>query len=158
MKTKLLNLFSLIFIGLFILILTSCTVLRTHSTKTQDVYGLGAIQLPVIVDLDVKETKVTGTSTTSVKGEPISVTKNNAVYDALKSVNADVLIEPRFDTETIGDKTKVTVTGFPATYKNFKPITESDVTLIKVIDKGNEEKPSGFTKGALPVGTVKRSK
>jgi hypothetical protein len=78
----------------------------------------------------VKDIKVTGTAT-STSGEPLIVTKNNAVYDALKNAKADVLVEPLFDTESSNGKTTVTVRGFPATYKNFRPITDGDIELLK---------------------------
>ncbi len=111
---------------------SSCTVLRTHTTKTSDIYGLGVIQKPLVVDLDVKDKRVSGTASTSFKGEKIETIKNNAIYDALQNSKADVLVEPRFDTETSGDRTTVTVTGYPANYKNFRPATINDTTYLKL--------------------------
>ncbi|MFA5782846.1 MAG: hypothetical protein WC868_11330 [Bacteroidales bacterium] len=125
--------------------LTSCTVLKTSTSKTMDIYGAGVIQKPVLVDLDVKETKVTGTATaTMTKSTSLETVKQKAVADALKKTNADVLIEPKFETETSGRRTTATVTGFPATFKNFRSITAEDVPLLQVgvIQKADVYEPT----------------
>lgn len=111
--------------------ISSCAVVKTHTTKTSEIYSSGVIQKPVVVDLDVKDTKVTGTATAS-SSTLITAAKNDAVYEALKSSNADILIEPKFETVTAKGTTTVTVTGYPATYKNFRPITEKDTTFLKM--------------------------
>lgn len=127
-----LNLSKFFFVCLIISSLSSCNViLKSNTVKSSDVYFAGVIQKPVVVDLDVKETKTTAI----VKGSPgelIQITKSNAVALALKNTDSDILVEPKFEIETKGGETKVTVTGFPATYKNFRPISESDLNLLKV--------------------------
>jgi uncharacterized lipoprotein YmbA len=122
--------------------ISSCTVTRTSTVKTMDIYGAGVIQKPVIVDLDVKETKVTGTATDH-SNVSLETVKQRALVDALKKSNADVLVEPKFDTETTGNKITVTVTAFPATYKNFHPIRQEDVELLKagVVQKAEVMQP-----------------
>lgn len=113
------------------LFLTSCGSLKTTTSKTMDIYGAGIIHKPVIVDLDVKETKVTGTATMSTN-MTLEAVKREAVADALRKANADVLVEPKFQTTTDHGRTTATVTGFPATYSNFRPIKEEDVKLLQV--------------------------
>lgn len=121
-----------VMIFLFIaLSFSSCSILKTYTAKAVDIYGEGVIQKPVVVDLDVKETKVTG-SVTANAGTPVSSMKVNAVADAIKNANADVLVEPRFETVTTNGKTTVTVLGFPASYKNFRSITPADTALLRV--------------------------
>jgi hypothetical protein len=115
---------------LIALIFTSCAMQKFHTSKTMDIYGAGVIQKPVIVDLDVKETKVTGTAS-DISGLLENI-KSLAVNDALKTSNADVLVEPKFEIQTSGGRTTVTVTGWPATYKNFRAIKEEDVKLLDV--------------------------
>ena len=112
-------------------ILTSCTVLKTSTSKTMDIYGAGVIQKPVLVDLDVKEIKVTGTATAR-SGTSLEIVKQDAVANALKTANADVLVEPKFETATTSERVTATVTGFPATYKNFRPIKPEDVQMLQV--------------------------
>ena len=121
-------LFCMIVAALF---LTSCGSLKTTTSKTMDIYGAGIIHKPVIVDLNVKETKVTGTATMSTN-MTLEAVKREAVADALRKTNADVLVEPKFQTTTAHDRTTATVTGFPATYTNFRSIKEEDVKLLQV--------------------------
>ena len=125
------------------LIFSSCTVVKTYTTKTTDIYGSGVIQKPVIVDLEVSENKVTGTATATA-AKSLDAVKNLAVSDALKKAGADVLVEPQFETETRGGVTTATVTGFPGIYKNFRAIQLDDVELLKVgiLQKANVYQPA----------------
>jgi len=122
---------------------SSCTVLKTYTSKTTDIYGSGVIQKPVVVELEVSENKVTGTAT-AVAGKNFETVKSLAVSDALKKAGADVLVEPQFETVTRGGTTTATVTGFPGTYKNFRDITIDDVELLKVgiLQKANVYQPA----------------
>ena len=99
----------------------------------------GVIQKQVLVDLIVDENKVTGIAKES-KGVDIEIVKNNAIYDALKKVNADILIEPTFEIEQSFQETKVTVIGYPGKYKNFRPITLEEMPLLD-LNKGEVHKP-----------------
>ncbi|MBK8947872.1 MAG: hypothetical protein IPM68_03145 [Flavobacteriales bacterium] len=99
-------------------VLSSCaSTVSTRTSKTMDIYGPGVIHHPVLVDLDVKETKVTG-STTIINSSSEENGKRLAVIEALKDSGADVLVQPVYQIETKGSRTTYTVTGFPATYKN----------------------------------------
>lgn len=115
---------------LFVIFMSSCSVVKTRSAKVADIYSGGIIQKPVIADLDVKDTKVIGTAEARAE-VPFSTIKVNAVADALKKASADVLVEPIFESEKANGRTTVTVTGFPASYKNFRTITEGDTALLK---------------------------
>ncbi len=95
-----------------------------------DIYGSGVIQKPVIVDLNVSQTRVTGYAKES-SSESLETVKQKAVGDALKKANADVLVEPKFDTETKSGYTTAFVSGWPATYTNFRAITPDDIPLLE---------------------------
>ncbi len=113
------------------LVLSSCaSTVSTRTSKTMDIYGPGVIHHPVLVDLDVKETKVTG-STTIINSSSEENGKRLAVIEALKDSGADVLVQPVYQIETKGSRTTYTVTGFPATYKNFRPMTPQDIPLVQ---------------------------
>jgi hypothetical protein len=62
----------------------------------------------------------------------------------LRKANADVLVEPRYTIETSNSESTITVSGYAATYKNFRPIKEEDVNLINagVIQKAEVIKPT----------------
>jgi hypothetical protein len=109
-------------------LLSSCATMqkKTYSVTTVDITHTGVIQKPVIADLIVGQTKVYGKASFD--------NKNEAVKNALATVNADVLIEPNFTYTSdmaSGYVSEVEVSGFPATYKNFRTIEDSDTTWLK---------------------------
>jgi hypothetical protein len=116
----------------FAVVITSCSNLKstTNTSKTLSIYGSGVIQKPVIVDLDVKQAKVNST-VTGKEGSNIEALKAQAVSVAVKNAQADVLVEPVYTIVSSKGSFTVTVTGFPATYKNFRDITLEDVPLIR---------------------------
>jgi hypothetical protein len=113
------------------LALASCSTTKTGTSKTLDIYGAGVLHLPVISDLDVASNKASHTMTLR-KVENMKAARNLAVSELLKIENADVLVEPSFETETSGSKTILTVKGWPAKYKNFRTITQDDIKLLNV--------------------------
>ena len=150
----------IISIGLTFL-LASCAVQKSTTVKTMDVIGGGIIQTPVIVDLDVKPTKVTGTSN-GKSDVPLENVKQAAVADAVKNANADVLVEPRFETSLTSSNKTVVVTGYPATYKNFRQMTDADTTLVMVssmykatvYEPTTVQKQKGSGKTAKSIGKI----
>ncbi len=116
------------------LLITSCGVNKSMSTaKTMDIYGSGVIHIPVVADLEVSPTKVSATMNFS--GDLMLITKANeqeVIAKAIKKVGADILIEPSFEKKQDGSEIIVTVTGFPAKYKNFRNAKSSDIELLKV--------------------------
>ena len=119
-------------IVLFAASLASCSSMKstTNTAKTLPIYGAGVIQKPVIVELDVKQSKVTATVSGKL-GSNVETLKAEAVSAAVKNAAADVLIEPTYTIVTNRGASTVTVSGFPATYKNFRDIRIEDVPLIK---------------------------
>lgn len=115
-----------------VIVFASCSSTKstTNTAKTLNIYGSGVIQKPVIVDLDVKQTKVTATVNGKL-GSNIEALKAEAVSVAVKNAQADVLVEPTYTIVSNRGTSTVTVSGFPATYKNFRDITLEDVPLIK---------------------------
>jgi len=115
-----------------VLILSSCAaVSKVDTAKSMEIHGPGVIQNPVIADLDVQQQKVRGTAT-GRRSAAASV-KQMARVNAIKTANADVLIAPVYEIETKGNKTTVTVTGFAATYKNFRNATVADSALVEAV-------------------------
>lgn len=110
---------------------TSCSVTKSGTAKSMDIVGPGVIHKPIVVDLDVNQVKSVSTSTFSGI-ESMQNAKNDVVRQLLKEHNADVLVEPTFETESKNGKTQLTVKGWPATYKNFRPIEEKDLKFLEV--------------------------
>jgi hypothetical protein len=139
---------SLLILGAFTFLTSCSSITRVVTVKQLDIYGSGVIQKPVVVDLEVRESKVSGYSSMS-SSTPIEVVKKNAVAEALKNAKADVLVEPKFEIEKKNNTITASVTGFPAIYKNFRPITQDDVKLLEVgvIQKAEVYEPSSTKKG-----------
>ena len=138
--------------GIFIIILSltipSCSMKSTTNTaKTLNVYGSGVIQKPVIVELDVKQTRVTATVTRRLTSN-MDALKAEAVSLAVKNAGADVLVEPTYTIVSNRGTSTVTVTGFAATYKNFRDIKIEDVPLIKagILQTARVAEPTTFWK------------
>ena len=111
--------------------LGSCVaVSKSTTSKTLDIQA-SVIQKPTVADLEVKETKITGTSSGKIATMAVEAIQGEAVASALKTTNADILVEPRFETTVSGSTTTVTVSGFPATYKNFRPMKIDDIALVQ---------------------------
>ncbi len=111
-----------------VFIMTSCMSTKSNSARTMEITKTGVIQNTVIVDIDIKEKKVTGVATGKVTAT--ASVKVDAVVEALKPLNADLLVEPSYSTVTSGSNITITVTGFPAYYKNFRPLTKKEIPLL----------------------------
>lgn len=113
-----------------------------------------------IVNLTVAETKVADhkvSKTTEWKWTPFTSIKLDAVKDRataklLEETDADVLVEPRYEVKRRGFMRggSLTVTGYPATYTGFHPLTEGEAEAINklrfpTIYSGGEMKSLGYT-------------
>jgi hypothetical protein len=107
--------------------------IRIAETRTRSVDLPPVIVRPLIADLQVGPVKVTGTAEAPLITADVHNLRRLAVVNALENSNADILIEPIYDTlirhRYLHEDGKVTVkvTGFPATYRNFRHSTESDL-------------------------------
>jgi hypothetical protein len=125
------RIFPMLLIGISSLsiLIVSCTpAVKATTSRTREING-SVLQVPVLVDLEVSPTKVTGTA--SFTNQPVDYVKGMAVADALKNSNSDILVEPSYDVQTSNMTIHVTVKGYPATYKNFRTATKGDTTLVK---------------------------
>ena len=114
--------------------MTSCSVTRSGTSKTMYINGAGVTHMPVIADLNVSQNKAS--YTLEVKKTATKTARDTAISFLLEQESADVIVEPTFVTETRGINTELTVTGWPATYKNFRAMTEKDIKLIEVAAPG----------------------
>lgn len=125
MKIKL-----VLIMSLSILFVSCVTNEKIGLVKSLNISSPDVIQAPLIVDLDVKEAIVNGTAKSSDFSLTTEDLKNLAIKDAVKNANCHILIEPTFEIIRGGNKTSVTVSGFPGTYKNFRSLKESDLKLL----------------------------
>ena len=109
----------------------SCKTVKSGTSKSIDISGVGVIHKPVIADLEVAQEK--STKTIVIKNmESLNNAKNEIIRMLLIENNADLLVEPKFDSKTKNGKTELTVTGWLAFYKNFRTVEEKDIKLIEI--------------------------
>ena len=115
------------------LLLQSCTSVSKFSTaKTLDIEAV-VNQKPTLADLEIKDKKVTGTASYKITEKGIDAIKQEAVANALKSVNADILVEPNIESVMTKSTVTITVTGYPGFYKNFRAIKTEDLPVLESV-------------------------
>ena len=135
-----------------LLMLSSCSTVYKTATVTE--VGNNVQTYPEVADLDIQP-KVTGMETWSFKpfhiGEPkLSTVKGNLIAETLKKYKADIMLEPQFMFQrTAYGERVLTVTGFPATFKNFRKATKSDLEAIKACRQPNLSKKYNEGNGKL---------
>lgn len=107
----------------------------------------GAIVTPLIADMElISEEKIqpyveefgklTYLTLSNIEGY-----KKTALLNAAKKYGADVIVAATIEVETTDSGIlKITVTGFPARYTNFRKATEKDAWMVgmhQVINQGN---------------------
>jgi len=104
----------------------------SNYNKTIYIIDTGIVHTPVIADLVVGETKVTGTAEAR-ESVGVQAVRDRAIENALRPVHADILIEPKFEVITRPgahqfDEGNITVNviGFPAHYRNFRTVNVCD--------------------------------
>lgn len=118
------------------LALSSCsTISHTASTVGVDtkVFSL------TVADMNVAKEKVSATAEWSwnpLSNVSLKEQKKSAEARLLKESGADVLVEPRYEVKRRGFMRggSVTVSGYPATYANFRRMTESDAQTVATLD------------------------
>jgi hypothetical protein len=131
-------------ITLFSCSATSRPLIRT--TNTIDITGK-VMFLPIIVDLDVIETRISGSAARQFKGRTaresdIELVKQLALTNAIFTSKSDTLIEPVYVIEVVSlsqegvtfeprYEVRVSVSGFPGNYSNFRVINEEDINLLQ---------------------------
>jgi len=123
---------SIVLIAVAVLVFSSCSSNKTITSKSSDIYGAGVVQYPVVAEMEVSQTKASGTVVWKGGGASINTLKEMAISEAVKSANADVLVEPVFEIEVKGRKRTVTAKGYPAKYKSFRDALPSDTLVLKI--------------------------
>lgn len=68
--------------------------------------------------------------------------KREIIHNLLSENNADLFVEPKFQSVTKNGKTELTVTGWLAYYKNFRIIKENDLKLLEIRPEVIHREPS----------------
>lgn len=112
--------------------------------KPQNLVQMGtpAILLTTTADLDVSSNRMTYSETfnTTSLDEIVNYAKPKALSNALIKNNADVIVCVTYDVniDQKANATTITVTGYPATYVNFRQATAADTMLLLTTPVYNE--------------------
>jgi hypothetical protein len=123
--------------------LTACSS-KTYSYSefrtTQPAQSVHAV--PVVADLEVSQERITYSERLGVKVSDLSdaelknlveTEKQVVMSNAMKAHKADVLVAPLVDILTDGNNQLVlTITAYPAKYKNYRSATKEDTWFIPV--------------------------
>lgn len=122
-----------------LLSVSSCCVMRT-TTVTKTVTPMTG---ELLAELEVRSDKVSETFTSEFGKREIvreGDLKDNAVYEALKKIGADVLVAPQYKiTKEICDSKityTVVVSGYPAFYTNFRQVPMVEKTELRELKEG----------------------
>lgn len=127
---------SLIIGAASVLALSSCSTI-THTTQTASVdtqvYNVTVADMNVSAE---KQSVTTEWSWSPLRTISLSSVKENAAAALLDKTGADVLVEPQYVVKRNGlfRGGSVTVTGYPATYSNFRPMTKDDAEVVATIN------------------------
>jgi hypothetical protein len=122
--------------------LATCSILFSCSSEVLQIKmrvlqseQIQIIPKPTLMDLEIKEKKVKAEAIGSLHKSTVDGLKEKALYEAIKTSGADILVEPHYETVKEGGKITVTVTGFPAIIKSFRPVADTELPLLNMNDK-----------------------
>lgn len=126
-------------------VISSCSVPQNYIGHTNAnirvIKSAPIYQKPLVAELDVKETKVTGYAEVLGDYVDLEVTENEAMVNAIKTAKCDILVNPIFTVEKKENTilTKVTVEGYPAFYKNIHTIKDDEKYIIDLQQNRTEK-------------------
>lgn len=103
---------------------------------------------PMVCDLSMKhgpnsprtafETEFTIKSLETLSEAEFSNLKKRALYQFTKKENADIIVEPLFNSYVLPDNNRlliIEITGFPANYTNFRALgkEQADLDMVRVV-------------------------
>ncbi len=142
-----------------LLALSSCS---TISHTCESTYVETKVVSVTVAEMKVQPQRVEHTSNwnwSPFKRHSTSSEVKKSTGELLKEQQADVLVEPQYTVKRRGifRGGSVTVSGYPATYQNFRPMTEEDATTIATLD-GQLRCGGSMINTSAPIGVNKSSK
>ncbi|MBO4614148.1 MAG: hypothetical protein J5709_03445 [Bacteroidales bacterium] len=142
------------------MLLSSCATYYTYRESTArfiEPVRAGFVT-PVVADMKIEQQKISYTKKFENTLKPkdiiliksdmysgresgtVLMWKKSTLAEALKQHNADDIVTPTFDIEPSADYKyiEVTVTGYPATYVNYRKATQEDVNLMLPFIEGKK--------------------
>lgn len=125
-----------LFTSVLAIILTGCKS-ASYQAKSAHTENLGKTVLfvPTLAELSVASERVTATlNKDEVAGLSLDKAKQTVAAKAL-SGTADILVAPQYETSYFdGDLQNISVVGYAATFKSFRPMKVTDAPFVKTED------------------------
>lgn len=146
---------SMIPLTLFALAMSSCKpVTKMYTSRNIPINREAIPYNPIIADLKVDlSKKVTGSIT--AKNVTTENAKHLAIYNAMETSGADVVVDPVFKIETKGIKTKASVSGYFGIYDNVHKATKDELENLKLL---KESIPTQIIEDKTPQIITKKKK
>ncbi len=120
-------------------VLASCGTTSKTSTYDYDYLYIkkqGIIQRPLMADIEVMKEKKSLTRT--YKNVTVNMAKEMLIADFIRENNADLIVQPLFSTKTENTTAKtnveVSLSGYPANYRNIRNYEPKDSSLLLPMD------------------------
>lgn len=139
------------------LVFAGCSSSYKLSTSTRTDLARSIRYVPTLANLTVAPQRVTATCTAAeLEGLKSDQARETIVAKALATVNADVLIAPRFTTQKgeDGKMKSMTVVGYAATFASFSPLTTGDAPFLSKKDVKQNRVTSRMATNTLTVAEI----
>lgn len=119
---------------------------QDNSTKTQaNVVNVETTITAVsTADLEIADKRVSKSATWTMNfltRNTLEQRKANLIVELCREADADVLVDPQFTfTKRVFGGGKLTVSGYPAKYKNFRTMTDSEIDAFIITPEYNTGK------------------
>lgn len=149
------------FLTFIVLLTSSCTTTKSRTFDYDYLFinKQGIIQRPLITDLDVVKQKVKITKT--YNNLTLSEAKETIMGEFMQENNCDLIVQPYFSSSTVGTNQRtsltITLTGFPASYKNIRQYEPKDSAYLLPRAYINNELNRPWTGGGELVPQKKKS-
>lgn len=119
------------------LFMYSCQPIKYNlrDTTTMSTYKSGIFTKPKVADLVISKDKIKGESSGNLKEKNIESIKNEALQNAIKNSQADILVDPVYEINRNDAIINVSVIGFPAKIVDFRDFTADDTLSFSISNK-----------------------
>lgn len=135
--------------------LTACTTLRKSTSSTAGIEP-DVFQYPTVVDLEVGD-KIERTETWDFNPfdiQNLKDRKSNLIAEMVKTEKADVLLEAQSTYKKVPfGKRTLTISGYPAKYKDFRKANEEDIKAFRKLN-GTDCETHGIVSQAPASGKI----
>lgn len=139
--------YSYIILSIICLSVSSCRTLKKATSTTQNI-EVNVKQYPTVVDLNVAQEKVEKTITWEYSlfqfcQPSYNDRRDNLIADIVKENGADVLLEVQSTYKKVPfGQRSLTITGYPATYKNFRKAGKEDLRALEIMHENTSIRKS----------------